>query len=154
MGCCLRISTWSMRRGWYWGLHWRSATPDQRQQFALAPYRRLLRTYIGTVADWTADRVRILPLHSDAVALQVTVHTLVTNFRGAIVPVDYRMRQTSEGWKIFDVMVEGVSYMRNYRDDIDEQIARKGLDATIEELAQGNTGAPERAPSSNSSLAR
>jgi phospholipid transport system substrate-binding protein len=136
------------------GHNWRGATADQRQQFGFALYRRLLRTYIGAVANWSADRVRILPLHRDAAALQVTVHTLVTNSRGANVPVDYRLRQTPDGWKIFDVLVEGVSYMRNYRDDIDEQVAHKGLDATIDELARSNPGSAERTPSSNSPAMR
>jgi phospholipid transport system substrate-binding protein len=129
------------------GQHWRGATPDQRQQFAAALYQRLLRTYVGAVAEWTADRVKLLPLHSDPAALQVTVHTLVTTSRGAIDPVDYRLRQTPEGWKIFDVIVKGVSYMRNYHDDTDEEIAQKGLDAAIARLARSNPGAVARIPS-------
>jgi phospholipid transport system substrate-binding protein len=129
------------------GQHWRGATPQQRQQFAVALYRRLLHIYVGSVAEWTADRVKLLPLRSDAAALQVTVRTQVTNSRGAIVPVDYRMRQTPEGWKNFDVIVEGASYMRNYHDDTDEEVARNGLDATIAQLARSDTGAADRAPS-------
>lgn len=127
------------------GQHWRSATPEQRQKFAIALYQRLLRTYAGAIAEWTADRVKLLPLRSDAAALQVTVHTQVTNPRGAIVPVDYRLRQTPEGWKIFDVIVEGASYMRDYHDDTDEEVARNGLDATIIQLQRSDTGAVERA---------
>jgi len=53
------------------------------------------------------------------------VHTLVTTSRGAIDPVDYRLRQTPEGWKIFDVIVKGVSYMRNYHDDTTRKSLRK-----------------------------
>jgi len=136
------------------GQHWRSATPDQRQQFAVALYQRLLRTYVGAVAEWNADRVKLLPLRSDAAALQVTVHTLVTTARGAIDPVDYRLRQTPEGWKIFDVIVKGVSYMRNYRDDTDEEVAQRGLDAAIARLARIDTGAAELAPSSGPPGAR
>jgi phospholipid transport system substrate-binding protein len=137
------------------GQYWRSATSEQRQQFAAALYRRLLHTYVGSVAEWTADRVRLLPLRSDAAALQVTVHTQVTNSRGAIVPVDYRLRETPEGWKIFDVVVEGASYMRNYHDDTDEQVARNGLDATIAQLARSDIGAPRpSAPSAKLPSAR
>jgi phospholipid transport system substrate-binding protein len=128
------------------GQHWRGATAEQRQQFAAALYQRLLRTYVGAVAEWTPDRVRLLPVHSDAAALQVTVHTLVTTSRGAIDPVDYRLRQTPGGWKIFDVIVNGVSYMRNYHDDTDEEIAQKGLDAAITRLARSDPNAVARAP--------
>lgn len=122
------------------GLHWRGATPEQRQQFAIVLYQRLLRTYAGAVAEWTPDRFKLLPLRADPEALQVTVHTLVTNSRHAIVPVDFRMRQTAEGWKIFDVTVDGVSYVRIYRDDTDEEITQKGLDASIARLAKSDIG--------------
>ena len=118
------------------GLHWRGATPEQRRQFGVVLYQRLLRTYAGAVADWTPDRFKLLPLRADPEALQVTVHTLVTNSHHEIVSVDFRMRQTAEGWKIFDVTVDGVSYVRIYRDDTDEEITQKGLDASIARLSK------------------
>jgi phospholipid transport system substrate-binding protein len=123
------------------GLHWRTATPEQRQQFGLVLYQRLLGTYAGAVAEWTPDRFKLLPLRADPEALQVTVHTLVTNSHHVIVAVDFRMRQTGEGWKIFDVTVDGVSYVRIYRDDTDEEISQKGLDASIARLSKSATGA-------------
>ena len=78
------------------GLHWRTATPEQRQQFATALYERLLRTYAGAVADWTPDRFKLLPLRADPAALQVTVHTQVTSTRNEVVPVDFRLHQTQK----------------------------------------------------------
>ncbi len=132
------------------GQHWRTATPAQRTQFAVALYKRLLRTYVVSVAEWTPDRVKILPLRSDAEALQVTVHSEVKDSGGAIVPVDYRLRQTADGWKIFDVIVEGVSYVRNYHDDTAEEVAQKGLDATIARLERNDTGAVTRPRSPDS----
>jgi phospholipid transport system substrate-binding protein len=128
------------------GLHWRSATPEQRQHFADVLYERLLRTYAGAVADWTPDRFKLLPLHADPAALQVTVHTQVTSTRSEIVPVDFRLHQTEEGWKVYDVTVDGVSYVRIYHDDTDMEITRKGLDAVIERLSKSDIGAAPRAP--------
>jgi len=123
------------------GQHWNSASPEQRQQFAAAFYQRLLRTYVGAVAEWSAKRFKLLPQHSDAAALQVTVLTQVWSASGAVVPVDYRMRQSPEGWKIFDVIVEGVSYVRSYHDDIDADVAQNGLAAATARLAWRDTGA-------------
>jgi phospholipid transport system substrate-binding protein len=131
------------------GIHWRGATPEQRQQFGVVLYQRLLRTYAGAVAEWTPDRFKLLPLRADPQALQVTVHTLVTDSHSAVVPVDFRMRQTAEGWKIFDVTVDGVSYVRIYRDDTDEEIAQKGLDASIARLSKSDTEAIEHMRSPN-----
>jgi phospholipid transport system substrate-binding protein len=116
------------------GTYWRDATAAQRQRFAAALYQSLLRTYAAAVTEWSADRVRLVPLHADAAALQVVVRTLVTRTSGGAAPVDYRLRKTVDGWKIYDVIVEGVSYMRNYHDDIDGEIAQHGLDATTARL--------------------
>jgi phospholipid transport system substrate-binding protein len=121
------------------GLHWREATPEQRRHLAVALYQRLLRTYAGAVAEWTADRVKLLPLHADTAALQVTVHSLVTNSHGAIVPVDYRLHLTAGDWKIFDVVVDGVSYVRIYHDDTDAEVTQKGLDGAIARLERHDT---------------
>jgi phospholipid transport system substrate-binding protein len=127
------------------GLHWRSATPDQRQLFADALYRRLLQSYSKAVAEWTTDRFKLLPLRGDPAALQVTSHTLVTSSNGSIVPVDFRLRQTDQGWKIFDVVVDGVSYVRIYHDDTDAEISQKGLDTAIARLSKKPADDVERA---------
>ena len=121
------------------GVHWREATPEQRRHLAVALYQRLLRTYASAVAEWTADRVKLLPLHADTAALQVTVHSLVTNSHGAIVPVDYRLHLTAGDWKIFDVVVDGVSYVRIYHDDTDAEVTQKGLDGAITRLERHDT---------------
>jgi phospholipid transport system substrate-binding protein len=116
------------------GIHWRSASSEQRMEFAAALYRRLLRTYAEAVSEWTPERFKLLPVLADPAALQVTVHTLITNSRAAVVPVDFRLHQTAAGWMIFDVVVDGVSYIRNYHDDTEAEIAQNGLDATIARL--------------------
>ena len=131
------------------GQHWPGATTDQRQHFATAFYQRLLRTYVSSVSDWTPERFKLLAQRSDAAALQVLVHTQVTNPAGVIVPVDYRLRKTTDGWKIFDVIVEGVSYVRSYHDDIDADVNRNGLDATIARLERHDTDTSVHARSRN-----
>jgi phospholipid transport system substrate-binding protein len=114
--------------------HWREATPDQRRRFIDAFYRALLRTYGGALADATADRLKVLPFRGDKSAPQVTVRTEVTRSGGGVIPVDYRLHRTPEGWKAFDVVIEGISYVRNYRTDLDAEISAKGLDAVIHRI--------------------
>jgi phospholipid transport system substrate-binding protein len=113
---------------------WRTATPDQQKRFVGALYRALLKTYGGAIADFTADRLKLLPFRGDPAATQATVRTLVTRSSGAAVPVDYRLRKTSEGWKAFDVVIEGISYVKNYRTDLGAEVSAKGLDAVIARL--------------------
>jgi phospholipid transport system substrate-binding protein len=128
------------------GAHWHEATPEQRDRFARALYRTLLWTYAGAVAEWTPDRLRILPPRGDPAALQTVVRTEVARPGAAVVPVDYRLHRTADGWKVFDVVVDGVSYVRTYHDDIDGEIAHKGLDAAIERLERRRTGTAAPVP--------
>jgi phospholipid transport system substrate-binding protein len=136
------------------GMHWRTASPDQRQQFAAALYQRLLRTYADAVTDWTPDRFKLLPVLADPAALRVTVHTLITNSHGEVVPVDFRMHLIEDDWKIFDVVVDGVSYVRNYHDDTDAEVTQRGLDATIARLQRIDAAAVERASPAGTTRAR
>jgi phospholipid transport system substrate-binding protein len=111
--------------------HWSDASPEQRQRFIEAFHSALLRTYGSALTDVTADRMRVLPYRGAPDADQATVHTEVTRDSGSVVHVDYRLRKTPEGWKAFDVIIEGISYVRSYRTDLDSEIAAKGLDAVI-----------------------
>jgi phospholipid transport system substrate-binding protein len=122
--------------------HWRTATPEQRKRFVAAFYHALLRTYGSALADATADRLKVLPFRGDPNAPLASVRTEVTRSTGTAVGVEYRLHKTVDGWKAFDVVIEGISYVRNYRDDLDAEISAKGLDATIERMeTQGLTPA-------------
>lgn len=114
--------------------HWRTATPEQRKRFVDALYDALLKTYGGALSDFTADRLKILPFRGDPAATQATVRTIVTRANGQEIPVDYRLRKTANGWKAFDVIIEGISYIRNYRNDLGSEVSQKGLDAVIVRL--------------------
>ena len=123
------------------GAYWRTASDEQRQRFAVAFYRTLLSTYAEAIADWAPDRFRLLPRTDDAAALQVLVRTQVSPRNGAPARVDYRLRWTAEGWKIFDVLVDGVSYVHSYHADLDAEISRTGLEAAILRLERRADGA-------------
>ena len=128
--------------------HWNEATEEQRTHFIRAFYGALLRTYGAALADATADRLKVLPFRGDASAAQVMVRTEVRRSTGAVVPVDYRLRRTADGWKAFDVVIEGISYVRNYRTDLDSEISARGLDATIKRIeTQGLASGGERTAS-------
>jgi phospholipid transport system substrate-binding protein len=114
--------------------HWRTATPEQRKRFVGALYNALLKTYGGALADFTADRLKLLPFRGDPSATQATVRTVVKRSNGQEIPVDYRLRKTADGWKAFDVIIEGISYVRNYRNDLGNEVSQKGLDAVIARL--------------------
>jgi phospholipid transport system substrate-binding protein len=127
------------------GRHWRDATPEQRRRFVDAFYRSLLRNYGFALAEFTADRLVVLPFRGDLSNGQATIRTEVKRSDGTRVPVNYTMRATPAGWKAWDVTIEGISYVRNFRNDVGAEVDQRGLDAVIERLERENRdGAPPR----------
>ena len=109
------------------GKHWRNATPEERQRFIDAFYQSLLRNYGSALAEFTADRMTVLPFRGDLASGQATVKTEVKRSNGTRVPVNYTLRSTPAGWKAWDVTIEGISYVRNFRNDVGAEIDQKGF---------------------------
>jgi phospholipid transport system substrate-binding protein len=125
------------------GKHWRTATPEQRTRFVEAFIQSMMRQYGNALLDFTADRLTILPFKGDPAATSATVRTEVKRDNGTPVPVNYTMRGTPQGWKAWDVTIEGISYVKNFQNDFGTEINEKGLDHLIERLeAQQGSHAP------------
>ena len=120
------------------GKHWRDATAAQRQRFVNAFYQSLLRNYGSALAEFTADRMTLLPFRGDLATGQATVRTEVKRSDGTRVPVNYSLRATPAGWRAWDVTIEGISYVRNLRNDVGAEVDQRGLDAVIERLETEN----------------
>jgi phospholipid transport system substrate-binding protein len=116
------------------GKYWREATADQRQRFIDAFYQSLLENYGSALAEFTADRMRVLPFQGDANAEQAMVRTEVKRSDGTRVPVNYSMRKSKDGWKAWDVTIEGISYVKNFKTQYGAEIEQKGLEAVIKRL--------------------
>jgi phospholipid transport system substrate-binding protein len=119
------------------GQHWRTATPDQRQRFIDAFYHSLLRNYGSALVDFTADKLKIFPSNPEPGAKRATVRTEVKRSNGDRVSVNYYLRTTTQGWKAWDVVIDGISYVNSYREDFGPQIEQQGLDAVIKRLESG-----------------
>ena len=119
------------------GKHWKDATPEQRERFIKAFYQSMLSNYGNALADFTAGKMKVLPSKADAEADRATVRTEIRRSNGQPVPVNYSMHKTAEGWKAWDVTIEGISYLKSFRDDFGSEIDQKGLDAVIDRLQRG-----------------
>jgi phospholipid transport system substrate-binding protein len=119
------------------GVHWRNATPEQRKRFIDAFYHSLLTNYGAALVDFTSDRLKIFPTSVDPGAARATVRTEVKRDNGDRVSVNYYMRKTAQGWKAWDVVIDGISYVNSYREDFGTQIEQQGLDAVIQRLESG-----------------
>lgn len=116
------------------GRYWRSASEKQQQRFIDAFYRALLHRYADGVLDYDPNKVEILPYRGDDTEDRTTVRTIVTLDDGTKVPVNYALVRRDSGWLMFDVTIEGISYVRNFRAEMNSEIQAKGLEAVIKRL--------------------
>jgi len=124
------------------GQTWRTATPEQRKRFVDGFYHSLLRNYGNALLNFTADRFVILPYRGDPSDTTATVRTEVKKSSGERVPVNFSLRKTDTGWKAWDVVIEGISYVKSFRTDFAAEIQQKGLDEVIARLEkEGNVRA-------------
>jgi len=123
------------------GQTWRTATPEQRQRFVDAFYHSLLRNYGAALIDFTGDRFVVLPYKGDPGDTTATVRTEVKRESGAKVPVNFSLRKTPDGWKAWDVVIDGISYVKSFRTDFAAEIQQRGLDDVIMRLErEGRVG--------------
>ena len=123
------------------GQSWRTATPEQRKRFVDAFYHSLLRNYGAALIDFTGDRFIVLPYKGDPGDTTATVRTEVKKSTGDKVPVNFSLRKTAEGWKAWDVVIEGISYVKSFRTDFASEIQQRGLDDVITRLEkEGRVG--------------
>ena len=116
------------------GPHWRNASADQRKRFVDAFYNSLLYTYGDAMVDFTANRLKVLPTKVSGADARATVRTEITRSNGTKVAVNYSMRKVDGVWKAWDVVIDGISYVKSYREDYGAEVQQKGLDAVIARL--------------------
>jgi phospholipid transport system substrate-binding protein len=117
------------------GQHAREATPAQRERFAKAFYNSITHRYAEGLLDYTRGRVKVLPFSGDLNDKRTVVRTQVTMDDGKLVSIDYAFRKSRSGdWKAYDVIIEGISYVTNYRNQVDAEIRKSSIDALITNL--------------------
>ncbi|MBS0557540.1 MAG: ABC transporter substrate-binding protein [Proteobacteria bacterium] len=117
------------------GQNARTATPAQRARFAKAMYNSITHRYAEGLLKYTEGRVKVLPFQGQLNEKRTLVRTQVVLDDGKVVPVDYAFRKSSDGsWKAYDVIIEGISYVTNYRNQVAAEIAKTSLDALTERL--------------------
>jgi phospholipid transport system substrate-binding protein len=117
------------------GHHAREASPEQRAQFAKAFYNSITHRYAEGLLDYTSGAVKVLPYGGDLNDKRSVVRTQVATGDGKTVSVDFAFRKTASGeWKAYDVIIEGISYITNYRNQVDAEIRKVGLDQLIKNL--------------------
>jgi phospholipid transport system substrate-binding protein len=116
------------------GKHWRTASDEQKDRFVSAFYATLLQRYADGILEFDMDRVEILPYKGDASKRTTVVKTNVRLDDGSKIPVHYALVNREDQWRMFDVKIEGISYVITYRKELESEIRSTSLDAVISRL--------------------
>jgi phospholipid transport system substrate-binding protein len=122
---------------WVLGPHWRNASAEQRDAFVEQFEALLVRTYSSALVDYRNQRVNYLPARERS-ADEVTVRAIINQGGGPTIPIAYEMYRSDTGWKVYDVAIDGVSLVINYRSSFGHEIRRNGIDGLIQRLASKN----------------
>ena len=120
------------------GRSWREATPEQRKQLVHEFRSMLVRTYSNALEGYQGQEMKVLPSRVKPGETEATVRNQFTRAGGKPVPIDYQMRKTDGGWKIYDISVEGISLVLTYRSEFDQVVRQQGIDGLIKRLGQKN----------------
>ena len=126
------------------GKHWKTASDAQRTQFIDEFKSMLIRTYAKSIADYGHAKVSVLPQKAKNQGKYYTVSTELDLGSGVPLQVAYVFRNSGESWKVFDLSVDGLSLVKNFRTSFSQEISETSLDALIERIA--NTNAEKSEP--------
>lgn len=119
--------------------YWRTADEDQRGRFTLAFRDLLVRTYATAFLKYTNDKIKFLPFRGKPGDKRVVVKTEIQPAAGGpAIPIDYRFYNKGKGWKVYDVTIDGISLVLNYRNVYAEKIRKQGLNALIASITKEN----------------
>ena len=120
------------------GKAWWSATPAQQERIVTEFRSLLIRIYSNALDTYRGQTMQVMPVRMAAGATETTVRNRYLKPGAPPVPVEYAMKRTPEGWKIYDITVEGVSLVLTYRSEFHQIIRSSGIDGLIKRLAEKN----------------
>lgn len=135
-----------MTRSALGAVHWKDASAAQKQSLIKEFHTLLVRTYSASLSAYKDQVVEFLPFRMQPEEDDVTVKTRIKQPGGEPITVDYHMRKTSDGWRVYDVLVANVSLVTNYRGTFGNEVRQKGVDGLINSLVEKNkTGTTPKA---------
>jgi len=120
------------------GQSWNKATPEQKKRVTEEFKTLLVRTYASALASYSDQKFDFRPLRAKPSDTDVTVNVRVLQQGAQPVPIDYSMEKTASGWKVYDVMVGGVSLVANYRTEFNNLVRESGVEGLIKNLSAKN----------------
>ena len=123
------------------GRAWSQASPEQKKRLVSEFRNMLVRTYSNAVSAYQGQTLKVLPSRGKEDPEDTVVRTQFVRAGGQPLPIEFHMRQAEKTWKVYDIVVEGVSLVMTYRSEFDAVVKQEGVDGLIKRLAQKNTPA-------------
>lgn len=123
------------------GKSWRQATPAQQDALTKEFRNLLVRTYSISLSTYKNQIIDYKPLRMQSGDTDVTVKTVVKQTSGQPIPIDYSLQKNADGWKVYDVVVDNISLVTNYRSSFASEIRQSGIDGLIKVLVEKNRAA-------------
>jgi len=123
------------------GKHWRRTNAGQQERFVLEFRNLLVRTYATALLEYTEEPIDYPPLIANPTDTDVTVRTEIEQPGGLGIPINYRMERLDDGWMVYDITIDGLSLISNYRNTFNNEIRKVGIDQLIENIKQRNADA-------------
>ena len=123
------------------GKNWTKATPEQKTAFQAEFRSLLIRTYATALSKYKNQTIDYKPLRLADGATSATVKTLIVQPGGQPIAVDYSLEKHTDAWKVYDIVIEGVSLVTNYRSQFTQEIRQNGLDSLVKKLSDKNKAA-------------
>jgi len=127
------------------GRPWQNASQAQRDQLVRNFRTLLVRTYSTALEQYSDQTIDVKPALMKADDTETTVRTQINQKAGPPIPMDYRMEKTPQGWKVYDVTVEGVSIVTTYRSSFANEVNKSGIDGLIKTISDQNSRLEQRA---------
>lgn len=135
------------------GKNWTKATPEQKTAFQAEFRSLLIRTYATALSKYRNQVIEYKPLRKTSESNVASVKTLIVQPGGQPIAVDYTLEKQADAWKVYDIVIEGVSLVTNYRGQFSQEIRTNGLDSLIKKLADKNRAAEAKASASKAAQA-
>jgi len=122
------------------GRNWAQATDAQKESLVREFRTMLVRTYSASLSQYRNQTIDVKPAKIAAGDSETVVRTLVNQPGGQPIPIDYSMEKSDKGWRVYDVVVDGVSLVTTYRSTFNDQIQKGGIDGLVKTLTDRNRG--------------
>lgn len=120
------------------GKDWNKASPEQKKRLAEEFKTLLVRTYSNALTGYRNQTIRYKPTKMQPGDDDVVVRTEVVQPGSKAIQLDYSMEKMADGWKVYDVVVAGVSLVTNYRDTFNQEVRANGVDGLLQMLVNKN----------------